>query len=55
MATYLQHNITLSLPSYTGSALERELNFCNGYLKAYVSEEILNCHCLSLNAKLKLE
>ena len=25
-------NITLSLPSYTGSALERELNFCNGYL-----------------------
>ena len=25
-------NITLSLPSYTGSALKRELNFCNGYL-----------------------
>ena len=24
-------NITLSLPSYTGSALKRELNFCNGY------------------------
>ena len=24
--------ITLSLPSYTGSALKRELNFCNGYL-----------------------
>ena len=25
-------NITLSLPSYIGSALKRELNFCNGYL-----------------------
>ena len=25
-------NITLSLPSYTGSALKRKLNFCNGYL-----------------------
>ena len=25
-------NITLSRPSYTGSALKRELNFCNGYL-----------------------
>jgi len=25
-------NVTLSLPSYTGSALKRELNFCNGYL-----------------------
>ena len=25
-------NITLSLPSYTGSDLKRELNFCNGYL-----------------------
>ena len=25
-------NITLSLPSYTGSALKKELNFCNGYL-----------------------
>ena len=25
-------NITLSLPSYPGSALKRELNFCNGYL-----------------------
>ena len=25
-------NITLSLPSYTGSALKRELNFCTGYL-----------------------
>ena len=25
-------NITLNLPSYTGSALKRELNFCNGYL-----------------------
>ena len=25
-------NTTLSLPSYTGSALKRELNFCNGYL-----------------------
>ena len=25
-------NITLSLPSYNGSALKRELNFCNGYL-----------------------
>jgi len=24
--------LTLSLPSYTGSALKRELNFCNGYL-----------------------
>ena len=26
------NNTTLSLPSYTGSALKRELNFCNGYL-----------------------
>ena len=26
-------NITLRLPSYTGSALKRELNFCNGYLR----------------------
>ena len=25
-------NATLSLPSYTGSALKKELNFCNGYL-----------------------
>ena len=25
-------NITLSLPSYSGSAVKRELNFCNGYL-----------------------
>ena len=25
-------NITFSLPSYTGSGLKRELNFCNGYL-----------------------
>ena len=25
-------NITLSLPSYTGSALNRELKFCNDYL-----------------------
>ena len=25
-------NITLSLPSYPGSALKRELNFCNDYL-----------------------
>ena len=25
-------NITLSLPSYTGSVLNRELNFCNGCL-----------------------
>ena len=25
-------NITLSLPSYTGSALKRELNFCTAYL-----------------------
>ena len=25
-------NIILSLPSYTGSALKRELNFCNSYL-----------------------
>ena len=25
-------NITLSLPSYTGSALKSELNFCNSYL-----------------------
>ena len=25
-------NTTLSLPSYTGFALKRELNFCNGYL-----------------------
>ena len=24
--------ITLSLPSYTGSALKRELNYCNSYL-----------------------
>ena len=26
------NDITLSLPSYTGSDLKRELNFCNGYL-----------------------
>ena len=26
------NNITLSLPSYNGSALKRELDFCNGYL-----------------------
>ena len=33
MATYLQqYNIALSLPSYTGSALKRELNICNGCL-----------------------
>ena len=25
-------NITLSLPSYTGPAVKRELNFCNSYL-----------------------
>ena len=25
-------DVTLSLPSYTGSALNRDLNFCNGYL-----------------------
>ena len=25
-------NITLSLPSYTGSALKRKLDFCNSYL-----------------------
>ena len=25
-------NITLSLPSYTGSALKRGVKFCNGYL-----------------------
>ena len=25
-------SITLNLPSYTGSALKRELNFCNSYL-----------------------
>ena len=25
-------NIALCLPSYTGSALKRELKFCNGYL-----------------------
>ena len=25
-------NITLSSPSYTGSALKRQLKFCNGYL-----------------------
>ena len=30
-------NITLSLPSYTGSALKRELNFCNGYLSLLYS------------------
>ena len=29
-------NITLSLPSYTCSALKRELNFCNGYRKSAV-------------------
>ena len=34
-------NITLSLPSYTGSALKRELNFCNGYLS------LLNFWCYS--------
>ena len=32
MATYFSSNITLSLHSYIGSALNRELNFCNGYL-----------------------
>ena len=26
-------NIALNLPSYTGSAMKRELNFCNGYLR----------------------
>jgi hypothetical protein len=29
-------SITLSLPSYTGSALKRELNFCNGYLSCCI-------------------
>ena len=29
-------NISLSQPSYTGSALKRELNFCNGYLSLSV-------------------
>ena len=32
MATYCSSNISLSLHSYTGSALKRELNFSNGYL-----------------------
>ena len=31
LVTYTS-NITLSLPSYAGSALKRELKFCNGYL-----------------------
>ena len=35
-------DITLSLPSYNGSALKRELNFCNGYLS-------LLCFWLQLN------
>ena len=36
-------NITLSLPSYTGSALKRELNFCNGYLSLlYFWTHLLN-------------
>ena len=34
-------NITLSLPSYTGSALKRVLNFCNGYLSL-----LYFCFCL---------
>ena len=37
-------NITLSLPSYTGSALK--LNFCNGYLSLlyfYLHDMSLNC------------
>ena len=47
-------NITLSLPSYTGSALKRELNFCNGYLsllyfclwdKTYQSKSTLGNLC----------
>ena len=49
-------NITLSLPSYTGSALKRELNFCNGYLsllyfwcqrkhKTIPPSEIKELHC----------
>ena len=47
-------NITLSLPSYTGSALKRELNFCNGYLsllyfclwdKTYQSKSTLGNFC----------
>ena len=32
-------NITLSLPSYTGSALKGELNFCNGYLSLLYFDE----------------
>ena len=42
-------NITLNLPSYTGSALKRELNFCNGYLSLlhfwYYSINYLNPMC----------
>ena len=35
-------NIALSLPSYTGSALKTELNFCNGYLSLlYFCLEVL--------------
>ena len=42
MATYLQH-ITLNLPSYTGSALKRELNFCNDYLSLlYFCQQVLS-------------
>jgi hypothetical protein len=36
-------NITLSLPSYTGSALKRELNFCNGYLSLLYFAEPTEC------------
>ena len=41
-------NITLSLPSYTGSALKRELSFCNGYLSllyfcTYLLHLIIGC------------
>ena len=42
-------NITLSLPSYTGSALKREIHFCNGYLSLlyFCTMVSIKCHILS--------
>ena len=42
-------NITLSLPSYTGSVLKKELNFCNGYLS------LLYFWAIQLSSFFKLE
>ena len=38
-------NTTLSLPSYTGSALKRDLNFCNVYLSLLYFWVILTKTC----------